>query len=222
MGAAILTGNGAVADLANIGASALVQGYGREAEMEADRIGMKYLVKCRLRPDRDGPRVPDLQGAGDPSRWPARARKAASRGCTTACFPRTRRPTTAPCRPRGSPPQITDVPEGGYVVNRNVYMQAIDGLAFGIQPRPGRRAGQSLLSCGHGHHPGLPARLDHREPTRKPAGLHRQQGKRHADLGGGPARRQVAARVPDRETQGRVPGWRRVRSPSTAWKATPC
>jgi predicted Zn-dependent protease len=42
LGAAILTGNGAVADLANIGASALVQGYGREAEMEADRIGIKY------------------------------------------------------------------------------------------------------------------------------------------------------------------------------------
>ena len=50
MGAAILTGSSAVADMANIGASAFVQGYGRDAEMEADRIGMKYLVKAGYDP----------------------------------------------------------------------------------------------------------------------------------------------------------------------------
>ena len=65
LGAAILTGSGAVADMANIGASAFVQGYGRDAEMEADRIGMKYLVKAGYDPTAMAPRVPDLPGAGN-------------------------------------------------------------------------------------------------------------------------------------------------------------
>src|SRR5690606_1973026 len=44
IGAAILTGNAAVADMASIGAAAWVQGYGREAESEADRVGMVYMT----------------------------------------------------------------------------------------------------------------------------------------------------------------------------------
>src|SRR5690606_38277194 len=50
LAAIILTGNAAMADLASIGASAWVQGYGREAEMEADSIGMKYMVRARYDP----------------------------------------------------------------------------------------------------------------------------------------------------------------------------
>ncbi len=50
LAAAIFTGRGEVAELANIGGAALVQGYGREAESEADAIGMKYLVKAGYDP----------------------------------------------------------------------------------------------------------------------------------------------------------------------------
>jgi Zn-dependent protease with chaperone function len=39
-GVAIMTGSGAVAQLANIGAEAWLQGYGRENEMEADKLEM--------------------------------------------------------------------------------------------------------------------------------------------------------------------------------------
>jgi predicted Zn-dependent protease len=44
-GAAIFTGNRAVADLANIGGQALLKGYGRDMELEADRLGATYLAK---------------------------------------------------------------------------------------------------------------------------------------------------------------------------------
>ena len=41
MAAAILTGSNAIGQLANIGAQAWMQGYGRDNKMEADRLGMK-------------------------------------------------------------------------------------------------------------------------------------------------------------------------------------
>src|SRR4029077_7590714 len=46
MAAAILTGSNAVGQLANIGAEAWMQGYGRENEMEADRLGIKNMMKA--------------------------------------------------------------------------------------------------------------------------------------------------------------------------------
>ena len=54
MAAAILTGSNAIGQLANIGAQAWMQGYGRENEMEADRLGMKYMVKAGYNPEHIG------------------------------------------------------------------------------------------------------------------------------------------------------------------------
>jgi len=53
-GAAIATGSGAVADLANLGATAWLQGYGRANELEADRLGLKYSTKAGYRPESMG------------------------------------------------------------------------------------------------------------------------------------------------------------------------
>ncbi|TLY59898.1 MAG: hypothetical protein E6K51_01255, partial [Gammaproteobacteria bacterium] len=39
---AILTGNPAIAEMANLGATAWYQGYGRDHESEADRLGLEY------------------------------------------------------------------------------------------------------------------------------------------------------------------------------------
>src|SRR5687767_1600 len=49
-GAAIFTGNRAIADLANIGGQALLRGYGREMELEADRLGAEYIAKSGYDP----------------------------------------------------------------------------------------------------------------------------------------------------------------------------
>src|SRR6185295_10411457 len=49
-GAAIFTGNAAVADLANIGGQALLSGYGRDMELEADHLGAQYIAKTGYDP----------------------------------------------------------------------------------------------------------------------------------------------------------------------------
>lgn len=49
--AAIYTGSGAVADLANLGAAAWIRGYGRENELEADRLGLVYSTRAGYRPE---------------------------------------------------------------------------------------------------------------------------------------------------------------------------
>ncbi len=50
MGAAIFTGSQAVADLANIGGQAVLRGYGRDMELEADKLGAEYLAKTGYSP----------------------------------------------------------------------------------------------------------------------------------------------------------------------------
>src|SRR5690349_3843742 len=49
--AAIATGSEAIAQMANIGATAWFQGYGRENEMEADRLGLEYAARAGYRPE---------------------------------------------------------------------------------------------------------------------------------------------------------------------------
>jgi predicted Zn-dependent protease len=48
---AIFTGLPALADLTNVAGTAIIQGYGREAELEADRLGAEYLAKAGYDPD---------------------------------------------------------------------------------------------------------------------------------------------------------------------------
>jgi len=48
---AIFTGMPALADLTNLAGQAIVSGYGREAELEADRLGAEYLAQTGYDPD---------------------------------------------------------------------------------------------------------------------------------------------------------------------------
>ncbi|MDH4258684.1 MAG: M48 family metalloprotease, partial [Gammaproteobacteria bacterium] len=48
---AIFTGVPALADLTNMAGAAIISGYGREAELEADHLGAEYLAKSGYRPD---------------------------------------------------------------------------------------------------------------------------------------------------------------------------
>jgi len=47
----ILTGSGDLAGLANMAGTALVRGYGRDMELEADQIGAEYLVRLGYAPE---------------------------------------------------------------------------------------------------------------------------------------------------------------------------
>lgn len=47
----IATGSGDIAGLANYAGAALVSGYGRDMELEADRLGAEYLAKTGLAPE---------------------------------------------------------------------------------------------------------------------------------------------------------------------------
>jgi predicted Zn-dependent protease len=47
----ILTGSGDLANLANMAGTALVRGYGRDMELEADSIGAEYLARLNYPPD---------------------------------------------------------------------------------------------------------------------------------------------------------------------------
>lgn len=48
---AIFTGMPALADLTNMAGLAIIKGYGREAELEADRLGARYLAKSGYDPE---------------------------------------------------------------------------------------------------------------------------------------------------------------------------
>jgi len=50
-GAGILTGSGQVAQAASTGGTALVRGYGRSHELEADRLGAEYLARVGYDPE---------------------------------------------------------------------------------------------------------------------------------------------------------------------------
>ena len=129
MAAVILTGSPVLADIANIGSAAWIQGYGREAESEADALGMRYMVRAGYDPHamrevfetfkaqerfeidnaRAEGREPNIYH-GVFSDHPAPDDRAAAATRATA--------------------QLGE-PDKPWVTNRDVYMHAIDGLAFG-------------------------------------------------------------------------------------------
>jgi predicted Zn-dependent protease len=51
MAVGIFTGSGDLAGLANYAGAALISGYGRDQELEADRLGAEYLVKVGYAPE---------------------------------------------------------------------------------------------------------------------------------------------------------------------------
>lgn len=136
LGAAIATGSGAVADMASIGAAAYTQGYGREAEMEADRIGMKYLIKAGYDPLAMG-RVFDTFRAQESFEINAARAEGREPRVYHGVFSSHPAPDQRALQAARGAAQVVNDPAGGYVDNRNVYMQAIDGLAFGSSKAQG-------------------------------------------------------------------------------------
>ncbi len=125
----ILTGNAALADLAGIGASAWVQGYGREAETEADGIGMKYMVRAGYDP-RAARSVFDAFKAQESFEIAAARAEGRQPRIYHGVFSSHPAPDARAIAAARAAAAVAE-PEGGFVTNRNLYMQAIDGLAFG-------------------------------------------------------------------------------------------
>ena len=136
MGAAVVTGSGAVADMASIGAGAFVQGYGREAEMEADRIGMKYLIKAGYDPKAMG-RVFETFRAQESFEVASARAEGREPQVYHGVFSSHPAPDDRALQAARGAAQVAGDPEGGFVTNRNVYMQAIDGLAYGSSKAQG-------------------------------------------------------------------------------------
>lgn len=135
-GAAIMTGNSAVAQLANIGAEAWLQGYGRENEMEADRLGLEYATKTGYRPEAMAEVFKvfkqqesfELQRAKDEGREPR---------LYHGVFSSHPAPDARAVQAAKGAANITTEPEGGWIDNRDAFMRAIDGMPYGTSRAQG-------------------------------------------------------------------------------------
>lgn len=135
IGAAIVTGNAAVADMASIGAAAWVQGYGREAESEADRVGMVYMTRAGYDPRamRAMFDVLKAQESFEIASARAEGREPQVYHGVFADHPAPDERGAAAARAAA----LVTEPEKGFVTNRNTYMQAVDGMAFGTSRAQG-------------------------------------------------------------------------------------
>ncbi|MBV8495854.1 MAG: M48 family metalloprotease [Gammaproteobacteria bacterium] len=132
---AIMTGNAAIAEMADLGAEAWYQGYGRDQESEADRLGLEYAARTGYRPSAmtDTMKVFkaqesfELARARDEGRDPNVYHGAFSDH--PAPDDRIVQATLGASH--------TTAPPGGWVDNRDAYLKAIDGLPFGSSREQG-------------------------------------------------------------------------------------
>jgi predicted Zn-dependent protease len=104
--------------------------------MEADRIGMKYLVKAGYDPGAMGRVFQTFQAQETFEVAKARA-EGREPNIYHGVFSDHPAPDERTMQAAKVAAQLPDAPPGGYVVNRNVYMQAIDGMAFGSSKAQG-------------------------------------------------------------------------------------
>ncbi|MBS0417497.1 MAG: M48 family metalloprotease [Proteobacteria bacterium] len=134
--AAIATGSEAIAQMANIGATAWFQGYGRENEMEADRLGLEYAARAGYRPEAmtalfkvlKSQEAFELRRAKEESREP---------NIYHGVFSNHPAPDARAIQAVQQAAHISGAPPGGWVDNRDAYMHAIDGLPYGSSREQG-------------------------------------------------------------------------------------
>ena len=130
--AAIASGSEAIAQMANIGATAWMQGYGRENEMEADRLGLEYASKAGYRPEAMA-NSSKSSNPRSPSSCSARRKKSANPTSTTACSQITRRRMRARSRLHRAP-HTSPEPPGGWIDNREAYLKRDQRPAVRVEP----------------------------------------------------------------------------------------
>jgi predicted Zn-dependent protease len=134
--AAIASGSEAIAQMANIGATAWMQGYGRDNEMEADRLGLEYATKAGYRPEamarilkvlKDQESF-ELQRAKEEEREP---------NIYHGVFSDHPAPDARAIQAAQGAAHINTEPPGGWIDNREAYLTAINGLPYGSSREQG-------------------------------------------------------------------------------------
>jgi predicted Zn-dependent protease len=136
MAAAILTGSNAIGQLANIGAQAWMQGYGRENEMEADRLGMKYMVKAGYNPEHIG-HVFEMFQAGERFERQRAAAEGREPRLYHGVFSSHPSPDQRAVQAAKGAANITDTPPGGWIERHDEYLNTINGIAYGSSKAQG-------------------------------------------------------------------------------------
>jgi len=136
MAAAILTGSNAVGQLANIGAQAWMMGYGRENEMEADRLGMKYMVKAGYNPESIGKVFTMFQAGEKFERERARAEGREPR-LYHGVFSSHPSPDERAVQAAKGAGNIKDAPPEGWIERHDEYLTTINGIAYGSSKAQG-------------------------------------------------------------------------------------
>ena len=136
MAAAILTGSNAIGQLANIGAQAWMSGYGRENEMEADRLGMKYMVKAGYDPESIG-HVFNMFQAGEKFERQRAAAEGREPRLYHGVFSSHPSPDQRAVQAAKGAGNIKDAPPGGWIERHDEYLTTINGIAYGSSKAQG-------------------------------------------------------------------------------------
>jgi len=139
----IATGSGDLVNLAAVGAQAYLQSYSRDQEFEADTLGVRYMAQSGWDPSAMATFLASLR------EWSQLEAQMAGRDPNSvdefnmmASHPRTVDRVKAATAAAG-------VQDGEGVLNRDVYLKAIEGMRFGDDPSQGVVDGQWF------RHPGL-------------------------------------------------------------------
>ena len=132
---AILTRSPALAEMSDVGAVAWMQGYGREQESEADRLGLEYAARAGYRPEAMGAAMKvfkeqealEVSEARDEGREP---------NIYHGVFSDHPAPDDRIVQTSLGAAKIA-APSGGWIDNRDPFLKTLDGVPFGSSREQG-------------------------------------------------------------------------------------